>query len=205
MNPKRFKAYHHLINKLLAYPDQAAKILDSQPTLIDARLLLVMQQLSNQFKVKGFSEKAYFLSSLVAQLKDELMPIETKKPEKRSPYLDESSRSDNDLFKKSQRNESNLNWNKEWQKFKWKAKKISIRDKEENLCAVQSQETFGRSKWISLLMLIVFLILSGGVFWYRVSGNRLFTDNGKINYPSSVQTIVKYYLDKYKHGNKHGN
>jgi hypothetical protein len=207
MNPKRIEAYHHLIKKLLAYPDQAGKILDTQPTLVDARFLQVMQQVSNQVKLKGFPEKAYFLSSLVAQLQDELMPIVNKKPEKRSPQIDESSkrgkfsfgRSGNHQFRKSKENESSVDWNNEWQKFNLKAKKISSRDNRENHHQREGKEISGGSKWISLLILTVFLILSGGVFWYRVSGNRLLGNDGEINYTSSIQTIIKYFLNKDKH------
>ena len=192
MNPERLEAYHHLIKKLLTYPDQAAKILDTQPTLLDAGLLQVMQQVSNQIKAKGFPEKAYFLRSLMTQLKDELMPIVSRKTRKPSSKIDESGKTEessvarigNHQLRKSNWNESSVNWENEWQKFNLRVKKISSRDNRESHNEPEREEIYEGSNRISFLVLILlligFLILPSWAFWYRGTGGRFFVHHGRI-------------------------
>ena len=201
MKPEHLEAYHHLIKQLLVYPDQAAKILDTQPSLLDARLLQVMQQVSDRMTVKGFPEKADFLKSLVAQLKDELIPIVNRKRSKPWSKIDEFSQReelsvpliDNYQLRKSNGNESTINWKNEWQKLNLRAKKISSRENKESLNELKWEEFNRKSKWISLLMLIALIILFGSVFsvlFYRVSGGRLFQDGGNTGFVQPGGTYI---------------
>ena len=187
MKPEHLEAYHHLIKQLLTYPDQAAKILDGHPSLLDAQLLQVMQQVSDRMIVKGFPEKADFLKSLETQLEDELIPIVRRKPSKPWSKIDEFSQTEelsvpligNYQLRKSKGNESSINWKNEWQKLNWRAKKISSRENKERLNELKWEEFSRRSKWISLLILIAFVSLSGWLLFYRVSGGQLFLDRGQ--------------------------
>ncbi|MGK7885892.1 MAG: hypothetical protein AB4057_14855 [Crocosphaera sp.] len=147
MNPERLEAYHHLVKKLLAAPDQAAKILETQPTLVDPQLLEVMRQVSDQMKVEGFSKKAHFLRSLVAQLKEELIP---------------SGKFNGD--------ESKTNWNNERQQFNLRARKISKKGKIDRFNELEWETNARRFKWICLVMVIAFLILPVWVLFHRTSG-----------------------------------
>ena len=200
MKPEHLEAYHHLIKQLLVYPDQAAKILDTQPSLLDAQLLQVMEQAIAQMTVKGFPEKADFLKSLVAQLKDELIPIVNRKRSKPWSKIDEFSQReelsvpliDNYQLRKSNGNESTINWKNEWQKLNLRAKKIS-RENKESLNELKWEEFNRRSKWISLLMLIAFTILSGSLLFYRVSGGRLFQDEGNTGFVPPGGTFIYNY------------
>ena len=186
MKPEHLEAYRHLIKQLLAYPDQAAKILDTHPSLLDAQLLQIMQQVSNQMILKGFPEKADFLKSLETQLKDELMPIVSRKTRKPSSSVDESlktaelsvARIGNHQLIKSNGNESKINWKNEWQKLNLRARKISSRENQERLNELKGEKFSRSSTWISLLMLIAFALLPVWLLFYRVSGGRLFLKRG---------------------------
>lgn len=72
MSAERTEAYRRLIAMLLTYPNQAAKILNKNSTLLDAGLMEMMQQVASQMAVGQSQEAADFLKSLIAQLKDEL-------------------------------------------------------------------------------------------------------------------------------------
>ena len=189
MKLEYLEAYHHLIKQLLAAPDQAAKILDTHPSLLDAQLLQIMQQVSNQMILQGFPEKADFLKSLETQLKDELMPIVSRKTRKPSSQVDESgktagfsvARIGNHQLRKSNGNESSINWKNEWQKLNLRARKISSRENQEKLNELKGEKLSRSSKWISLLMLIAFAILPVWLLFYRVSGGRLFLERGGTN------------------------
>ena len=82
MNEEREQAYRKLVSTLLTYPNQAAKILDANPKLLDAGLMQIMKQVATRMAANGSTEAADFLQNLVAQLKDELTAVaEMIKPE----------------------------------------------------------------------------------------------------------------------------
>lgn len=147
MTPPHLEAHHHLVHKLLVSPDQAATILDNQPTLVKPQLLQVMLQVSYQIQQAGFPTKAHFLRTLVAQLKHELMSPE-----------------------QSQDNESMPHCNHQWQLLHFRVQQLSSSPKTESHHLLEREKISRSSKWMSLLMVIAFLLLAGGVLFHRASG-----------------------------------
>jgi hypothetical protein len=72
MNAERTEAYRRLISMLLTYPNQAAKILNKNATLLDTGLMKMMEEVATQMAAEKSQEAANFLKCLIAQLQDEL-------------------------------------------------------------------------------------------------------------------------------------
>ena len=170
MNQLNVEKQQNLIRVLLTYPTQASKILNDNQKLIDHSFVELIEQKSTKIMSYGNHQAANFLKDLVSQIKLHFL----------SECLQVNGQT---MTQNLTVNESSVNWESELQKLNLRAQQISSRDNRESYNEPEREDITERYKWIPFFILTVSLILaSGWLFWYRVSGYRVFENHEGSNY-----------------------
>ena len=166
MNQLIVEKQQNLIKVLLTYPTQASKVLNDNQNLIDHNFVELIEDKSTKVMSYGNHQAANFLKDLANQIKlhflSEVLPVDEQTT----------------IAKKS-----SINWENELQKFNLRAQEIYSQDNGESHNEPENEEIYQRYKWLPFFILTVSLILASGcLFWYKVSGYRLFGNHRASNY-----------------------